>query len=412
MRPSQSEMLQELEATESAPFQEGERRVTLLDIFIILAKRKWIWIISALVCGILAFIIASLLPVEYRAETDIMPPEQAVSSAALLMGQVGNALSLGGHGLGAKDPNDIFLALLRSRTTAEALVKRFDLEKVYKRPDLVLAEIELGKRSTIVTTLEGTIAVIVEDRSPARAAAIANGYVEELNKRNNNLALTEAGRRQQFFDAQLENEKNALEEAEVALKQTQLRTGVLALPNQTEQAIRLVAGYRAQITNRELALKDLLTVETPGNPDIARMQQQIAALKQNLQKVEGDPSQSDTEVGKLTTSTVPGLAIEYVRKLREVKYHEELFNMLSRQDEAARMDEAKESPAVEVIDAAVPPHFKSWPKTALLVEAGVALGLILGWVYVIMFEMVRRSLQEPANAMKWAVLKKAARVRI
>ena len=78
---------------------------------------------------------------------------------------------------------------------------------------------------------------------------------------------------------------------------------------------------------------------------------QIAALKQNLQKVEGDPSQSDTEVGKLTTSTVPGLAIEYVRKLREVKYHEELFNMLSRQDEAARMDEAKESPAVEVIDA-------------------------------------------------------------
>ena len=401
-------MLTPLQETQAAYDGDSVTRVTLLDILIVLAHGKWIWITSAILCGIVGLIVGLVLPVEYRAETSILPPARPISSASILMGQMGNILGMGaGSAFGAKDPNDVYLSLLRSRTTAEALVKRFHLQQVYNKPDIFVAEAELGKHSTILSTLEGTIVVKVDDKSPTRAAAIANGYIEELTNRNNLLATSEAAQRRLFFQRQLEGEKNALEDAEVALKGTELKTGVVELPGQTELAIRQVAGFRAQITNSELELKNLLTSETPNNPDVIRAEDHIRELKADLEKFQSSNGANDAEVGGLTTSTVPALAIEYVRKLREVKYHEELFNMLSRQLEAAKIDEAREAPAIESIDAAVPPHFRYSPKRPLLIIAGFAVGLVLGWLYVIAAEMARRTLQEPEYALKWRALQRA-----
>jgi tyrosine-protein kinase Etk/Wzc len=401
------DILEPFEDTRVAYATERDTRVTLLDLLIILVQRKWIWIGSAAVCGLMALILGLILPVEYRAETDILPPQRPTSSASMLMGQVGSILGMGGSSFGAKDPNDIFLSLLRSRTTAEALVKRFNLQQVYKKGDIFVAEAELAKHSTIVSTLEGTIVVKVNDRDPTRAAAIANGYIEELTKQNNRLAISEAAQRRLFFQAQLEREKNALEDAEVSLKETELKTGVLQLPGQTELAIRQVADFRAQITNSELELQNLLTGETQTNPDVVRLEERIRTLREDLQKAQANNlGDSRTDVGSLTTSTVPTLAIAYVRKLREVKYHEDLFNMLSRQYEAAKIDEAREAPAIEAIDAAVPPHFRYSPRRQLLIAAGLAIGLILGWIYAITAEILCRSLQEPEYASKWLTLQR------
>jgi tyrosine-protein kinase Etk/Wzc len=402
------DILEPFEDTRVAYATERDTRVTLLDILIILVQRKWVWIGSAAVCGLMALALGLILPVEYRAETDILPPQRPTSSASMLMGQVGSILGMGGSSFGAKDPNDIFLSLLRSRTTAEALVKRFNLQQVYKKGDIFVAEAELAKHSTIVSTLEGTIAVKVNDRDPTRAAAIANGYIEELSRQNNRLAISEAAQRRLFFQAQLEREKDLLEDAEVSLKETELKTGVLQLSGQTELAIRQVADFRAQITNSELELQNLLTGDTQSNPDVVRLQERIRTLREDLQKAQANNSgDSRTDVGSLTTSTVPTLAIAYVRKLREVKYHEDLFNMLSRQYEAAKIDEAREAPAIEAIDAAVPPHFRYSPRRQLLTAAGLAIGLILGWIYAITAEMLRRSLQEPEYASKWLTLQRA-----
>ena len=402
------DILEPFEQTRPAYAPERDTRVTLLDILIILVQRKWVWIGCAAVCGLLALIVGLILPVEYRAETDILPPQRPTSSTSMLMGQVGSILGMSGSSFGAKDPNDIFLSLLRSRTIAEALVKRFDLQQVYKKQDIFLAEAELAKHSTILSTLEGNIAVKVDDKDPTRAAAIANGYIEELTKQNNRLAISEAGQRRLFFQTQLEREKNSLEDAEVSLKETELKTGVLQLPGQTELAIRQVAEFRAQITNSELELQNLLTGETQNNPEVIRLQERIRTLRADLQKAQADnPQGNGTDVGSVTTSTVPTLAIAYVRKLREVKYHEDLFNMLSRQYEVAKIDEAREAPAIEAIDAAVPPHFRYSPRRQLLIAAGLAIGLVLGWIYAITAEMLSRSLREPEYASKWLTLQRA-----
>ena len=387
--------------------EEDEPWITLLDILIILARGKWIWLGSAALCGVIALGVGYLLPMEFRAETDILAPAQSVSTSSLLMGQVGNLLGMSG-GLGGRDQNEVILSILRSRTVGDALVKQFNLTAVYKRPDTVLAAIELARRTSIFTTIHGSIAVIVEDRDPKRAAVLANAYVEQLYKQNERFAFSEAAQRRMFFQHQIEQEKNNLEDAEVALKETELKTGVIELQGQTALALRTVADLRAQITSGHVQLQTLLTSETPNNPDVVRLREQIRALEANLARVQSAQSKSDETNGvSLSTSAVPTLALDYVRKLREVKYHEELFSLLTRQLEAAKIDESKDAPALQVIDAAVPPHFPSSPRRLLITAVGIALGLVLGWLYTVAAAMARLSMNDPQNAAKWWNLRRA-----
>jgi uncharacterized protein involved in exopolysaccharide biosynthesis len=65
-----------------------------------------------------------------------------------------------------------------------------------------------------------------------------------------------------------------------------------------------------------------------------------------------------------------------------VKYHESLFEVLAKQYEAAKIDEAKESPAIQVLDPAVPPEKRSSPRRTQLVIITTALAIIGGLLYV------------------------------
>ena len=400
----------ELRTREEARIPE-EPRVSLLDILLILARRKRVWITCGLVCGVAAAIISYVLPVSYRAEADILPPQQATSSAAMLMGQVGNMLGMSGAaaGLGMKDPDDIILAILHSRSVADGLISEFDLAKVYGQKYTVRIEAALKSHSKIVATPDGVISIKVDDRDPKRAAAIANGYVEQLYKQNGRLAVTEAGQRRLFFEDQLAKEKDALADAEVALKQTQMKTGVIELQGQTELALRSVAELRAEISSSQVQLESLLASETPNNPDVLRLQEQIAALHRELDKAQSSKSGNVEQnvQAALPTSAVPAVALDYVRKLREVKYHETLFQLLARQYEAAKIDESKEAPAIQVIDSAVPPEFKYWPPRMLLTVAFTLIGLFVGGLWAIAIEVFHRNLEDPEQASKWASLKRA-----
>lgn len=407
-------MLEQLKSTRvrSIEPQEGpESRISLFDILIVLARRKWVWIGWCLGFGLLGLGVSYLLPVEYRAETDILPPQQATSSAALLGNQLGSLMGFASQGaLPLKNPDDIIVAILKSRTVADALVKRFDLCRVYRQKDPTRAALALAGNSKIDSDLSGVITIKVEDRDPRRAAAIANGYIDELHAQNDRLALTEAGQRRLFFERQLAKEKDALADAEVALKETELKTGVIELQGQTALALRSVASLEAEITADEVDLQQLMTSDTAENPDVVRLQQRISYLQQQLDKAQKQtPKQLGGNGLSMQASSVPVLALDYVRKMRDVKYHETLFELLARQYEAARIDESKEAPAVQVIDTAVPPHFKYWPPHKLIAVASAAVGLLLGCMFTLAAEGLRRTLSKEPYASRWRELRQAIR---
>jgi uncharacterized protein involved in exopolysaccharide biosynthesis len=261
----------------------------------------------------------------------------------------------------------------------------------------------LASLSSIAAGKDSLIKISVDDLDRKRAAALANAYVDELYKQTNRLALTESAQRRLFFERQLAAERNALATAEAALKATQERTGVLHVSAQVEAVIRSIAQMRAEISGREVALQSLKTGATDRNPEVVRQETELAALRVQLLKLEASAAGHRAGDPSIPASRVPEVGLEYMRALRELKYHETLFELLTRQYEMARIDEAKESPLIQVVDPAVPPERKSWPPRALFVIAGTLGFGLVGCV----FAFAGMRFRNPAEAEKWSALKRA-----
>ena len=171
----------------------------LADLLLMLARRRK-WIAKVTGCGmLLTAIVVLLLPSTFTATATILPPQPSPSSLVALLGQMGALAGLGAKELGLKNPSDLYVAMLRSRSVADALITRFHLREVYHLKKSTDARKKLARRSTIASVKEGTINISVSDRDPKRSAALANGYVEELQNLTRRLALTEAGQRRISF---------------------------------------------------------------------------------------------------------------------------------------------------------------------------------------------------------------------
>ncbi len=375
----------------------------LLDVLLILAERKWFILATALTGALICAAVALLLPVRFTATAVIMPPQQQQSVAAALLGQLGPIAGLAGRDLGIKTPGDLYIGILSGRTIADHLIQQFDLLKVYDEERVTDARKVLARRSGFATGKDSLIKISVEDRDPRRAAALANAYVSELYSQTNRLALTESAQRRLFFERQMETEKKSLADAETALRSTQERTGVLQVNSQVESVIQAMARLRAEIVSREVLLSSLKKAATLQNPEVIRQETELSSMREQLRKLEASSGDSQ-HIGDpvIPVSRLPKAGLAYVRALRDVKYHETLFELLSKQYEAARIDEAKDTPLIQVVDSAVPPEKKSWPPRAMLTIAG---GLCFGLLACLLAILGRR-FQDGAEAEKLQSLRR------
>jgi tyrosine-protein kinase Etk/Wzc len=351
------------------------RRLDLLDVLLIFAQRKWLilgWALAGVVIAIIAILRA---PVLYKSEGTIMPPQQEQSSAALLS-QLGALTAFAGVGSNlGKNPADLYIAILQTNLVAHAMVDRFHLMDAYNIPDRDGAAGTLRSRSKFTASKDGLMQISVEDKDPKRATELVNGYSDELFRQNNRLAIGAAGQRRVFFQQQLAEEKDRLADAEIAMKVTQQSTGVLQLSGQAQNIIGQEANIQANITSREVQLGALLSSSTEQNPDVVHLRTELTALRAQLQQLEKGTSST-----MLTQQDFPGAGLQYIRKERDVQYHQTLYDLLARQLEAARIDEAKASPAVQVLDPPQVPRAKSWPKPFLFILLGLILGTMFGCI--------------------------------
>ena len=227
------------------------------------------------------------------------------------------------------------------------------------------------------------ISISVKDGDPGRAARIANAYVDELHNINSRLIIGEASRRRNFFSQQLALEKDRLTDAEIALQQTEEATGAISPSGQTGVVIGQVAALQSQIITREVQLDTLRTSSTDQNPDVIRLNSEIEGLKAKLRDMES--AQKGRKPGdiSLTSRSLPQDQVLFLRKQRDVQYHTLIFDLIARQFEAARLDEAKASPVIQVLDPAEPPEKKSGPSRTLWTLAFGVLGFIYGCVRVV-----------------------------
>jgi len=378
------ELLTNVEA--ARPLSPMAAEISLVDLIPVLARRKFLIALAALLAMAVTAVVVFIMPPSYTAESVIMVPQPEQSSQSLLMGPLAgmsgiNMLSGAAGNSLWRNPADLYIGVLKSRTIADSLIVRFHLQQVYRGKTLIDTRKVLARHSTIASGKDSLIRIEVEDHDPRRAAQMANAYVDELQQRTSGLALTTASQRRLFFQQQVANERDALSSAEIALKNTQQSSGLVVPSGQSEALIRAVAQIRAEIASREVQMDSMRSFATNENPQMLLLARETKALRDQLEKLEaGSGAGGDLVVA---TRTLPAASLEYLRKLRALQYHQTLFELLSKLYESARIDEARSAPVIQVVDRSVVPDGKSWPPRAAFVFGAGLLGFLAASSFVL-----------------------------
>jgi uncharacterized protein involved in exopolysaccharide biosynthesis len=389
--------------------EEMPEGINVLDLLIVLAgHKKWILQTTSAVTVLVA-VCAFMLPNRYTATARILPPQQNQSLSAGLAGQLAGMGAMGaiaGSNLGLKNPNDMYVGMLKSQTVEHALVQRFELMRVYRDKRVSEAAEDLEKASAISSSKEGFINISVEDKDRKRAAALANGYVDELRSLMKRVAVTESGQRRVFFEQQVQEARENLAKAEEALKTTQQKTGVIQLDGQAKAIIEAVVELKAKVAVKEAQLQAMKAYAAPENPNLALANQELAGMRAQLAKMETQRDAAGGDVA-IPTGNVPQAGLEYARRLRDVKYYESVFELLAKQYEVAKLDEARQGAVVQVIDPAVEPDQKSSPKRLMFIVITGFVGLLGSCIWIILVEALARLRElQPEEAKRMDELKK------
>lgn len=389
----------------AAAHEANENEFRLLERLIVLARYKRLLIGVPLVAGVLALALGALLPAAYTSITRIMPPQpQQSAGVAAMLGQLGGLAGAAGGLGGLKNPNDLYIGMLSSRTLADSLIVRFKLKERYKRKTMDDTRRALADRSEIVTgKKDGLIGVSVTDKEPQFAADLANAYAQELVKLTQGLAITEAQQRRMFYEKQLLGAKEQLTEAEIALRQTQESTGMIQPGAQVGAIIANVAQLKGRVAAKEVQLSAMQSFATGRNPEYMLVQQELSGLRAQLSKAERNQGSASSDF-MVPTGTIPKIGVEYVRSVRNVKYHETIYELLAKQFELAKIDEAKESTAIQVLDKAVPAERESKPMRLKLFLAAVFGGFLLAVVLAFVHAAYRSARADADNAQRLAQL--------
>lgn len=400
MTPSDSHAQASPSGASNSDSREGG--IGLIDLAIVLARHKKLVLGLPLCAAVLAAIVSMLSPSIYTATTKVLPPQGGQSGGAgLLLGQLGG-MGGGTAGIpGLKNPADLYVGMLNSRTVADALIKRFDLSKRYDATLPSHARARLASNTKITAGKESIISIEFDDRDPQQAADIANGYVEELFKLTTVMAVTEASQRRLFFERQLAKAKADLSIAEAAARTAIQSGGLVKVDEQGRALLETTAKLRAQISLSKVKIDAMRIYAANRNPELLLAQQELEAAKRELAKLEGVTGKAE-----VTHTSAAGQGMGNLALLRDVKYNEAVFDLMAKQLEMAKIDESQDSSLLQVIDSAVPPDRRSKPKRRLIVMTSTLAALFLAILAAVLRESVARAKNDPENAARLNLLRR------
>jgi uncharacterized protein involved in exopolysaccharide biosynthesis len=344
--------------------------INLVRFWVALKRRRMLVFACAAGGAILGTALAFFLPVKYDATARFFPPAPKESTGALGLLSPGRSNS-----------SDRYLGLMGSRSVADDVIEHQHLMEYFHAKTLSQARAMLDSMSTIKTDKDQFVTVTVRANEAQTALNIAREYMNALQRLDSSLTATESQHRREFFEEPIEQEKNKLADAEEALKLGQEKTGMVMPEAQVRLGVSAIADLNQQIAVLQARLAALRTGGTEQNPQVIELSSQIASLQAEVarmrQKTEGHGNDPATKM--------PELTLEVERRTRDVKYHETLFEILSRQYENARVEQAY-TPGIELVDPPKLPDQKSWPPRKLLMALGLFLGGLLGAGYVVLSE--------------------------
>jgi len=354
---------------------------------------------------VLTTAVAFLIPARYDSEVQLMPPDSSSGGVMALLAGLGGGGESGGSGgggglggglaglasdlLGMKNTGALFMGVMQSRTVQDRIIDELNLRHVYGVRLESQAEKKLADRTEMSEDRKsGILSVTVSDHNPKRAAEIAGGYVTALNYLMANLNTSSAHRERMFLEGRLGGVSKDLEAAEQDLSQFSSKNTTIDVTAQARAMLESSAMLQGQLVAAESELEGLRQIFTENNVRVRTTEARIAELRQQIQKMAGQPgapSNSDAANGNGPYPSVrqlPVLGVGYADHLRRVKVDEAIFETLTKEYELAKVEEAKEIPTVKVLDAPNVPERKSFPPRLAIIGLGTTFIMILGVAWV------------------------------
>jgi uncharacterized protein involved in exopolysaccharide biosynthesis len=392
-------------AAGNQPVQPDGARKQAATLRLLWDRRRFL-LQAAAVGLVIATLVAFLIPKSYTANEELMPPDSHSPTGMALMAGLaaqagagtGNGLSsMAGDLLGLKNSGALFIGILRSETAQERLVQQFDLQKVYGRKLLIDARTKLDANTAIAEDRKsGIISISVTDHNPQRAAAIANAYVAQLNSLVAELSTSAAHRERVFLDERLVVVKRDLDDATNQLAQFSSKSATLDVQTEGRALLDAAGTLSGQLVAAKSQLEGLRQIYADDNARVRSLNARVAELRNQLKKLGGTDA-ADTKAGDAangagasasgmpypTIRSLPLLGAKFSDYYRRAKIEETVFELLTEQSEMAKVEEAKETPSIKVLDAARVPERKSAPARGLIMLLGMLLAFTAAIVWTL-----------------------------
>jgi uncharacterized protein involved in exopolysaccharide biosynthesis len=355
----------------------------------------------------LSTLIAFAIPKRYESTTRLMPPDQPNSNVAMLAAAATSGQAESGIGtvasdlLGLKSSGALFIGILQSRTIQDDLINKFDLRKVYGEREYLDARGKLSDNTYISEDRKsGIILIQVTDKVPQRAAALAEEYVEELNRVVTQLNTSSAHRERVFLETRLAAVKQDLESAEKGFGEFASKNTAIDIQAQGKAMIDAAGALEGQLIAAETERQGLKQIYTDDNVRVRAAQARVEELDRQLQRIGGKfdtTTDLSLPTGKSDLSVYPSirqlplLGVSYADLYRATKVQEAIFETLTREYELAKVQEAKEIPSVKMIDPPDVPEKKSFPPRMEIILAGTLAAIFVGVVWVFADELWDKS---------------------
>ncbi|MGB8887477.1 MAG: GNVR domain-containing protein [Candidatus Korobacteraceae bacterium] len=361
------------------------RALGFLDL---IARRRKLLLAFVLWGFVLSVVLAFVIPVRYQSVTRLMPPDQTSGMSATMLSalssKAGDSVgSLASDLLGMHTTGATLVGILTSRTVQDDLIDRFDLRKVYSERRYEGARKVLSRRTDISEDRKsGIITIKVEDHDRDRAARIARGYVDDLNGRVSQLTTSSARRERVFLEGRLSSIKQQLDESTLQLSRFSSKNKTFDPQVEGKAMLDAASSLQGELIAAESELKGLEQIYGPENARVRSAAARVSELRSKLNGLSGNSGvvAKDGEASALYPSLqqLPILGNTYYDLARQAKINETVYEVLTRQYELAKVEEAKEIPTIKVLDEAIAPEQKIWPPRTLIVILGTILAFCLG----------------------------------
>ena len=352
---------------------------------------------AALAGLLIGTMLAFLLPKKFQSTTQLMPPEDQSGTAFALMAgltaRTGSGLgAIAGDLLGLKSSGALFIGILRSRTVEDDLIDKFDLKTVYGTRLEEAARRRLEENTSISEDRKsGILTITVTDGDPNRAAAIAKAYVSELDQLVAKLSTSSARREREFLEERLKAVQTDLETAEKDFSQFASKNTAIDIKEQGRAMVDAAATLEGQLIAAKAELEGLRRIYTDSTVRVRATQARVDELQRQLEKLGGkgestsSASSSDSDPLYPSIRKLPILGVTFADLYRRTRVQEAVFEALTQQYELAKVQEAKETPSVKVLDEPRVPERKSFPPRLVI----MVLCTFLAWAFAVVYTLGR-----------------------